>query len=70
MMNRETPLLEIVTSSQDINNRLGETSYEGQESQETLLQQPMAEEDPDAWQDGDGDPCPLCDQHYKYPPNK
>ena len=62
MMNRETPLLEIVTSSQDINNRLGEPSFEGQESQDS--QQPGQGED-DEWQDGDGDPCPLCNKHYK-----
>ena len=62
MMNRETPLLEIVTSSQDINNRLGEPSFEGQESQDSPS---PGQGEEDEWQDGDGDPCPLCNKHYK-----
>lgn len=63
MINKETPLLEIVTSSQDINNQHGEAS-DGPESDGSRNLEPYSIED-DAWQDGDGDPCPICSQPYK-----
>lgn len=64
LINNEIPLLDIVTSSQDVNNCHGEASSEAKDSMESP-QNITPRHDINGWRDGDGDPCPMCGQPYK-----